>query len=188
MTATVTDAVALAHVSKRFGSTQALESVDFSVRAGEVHGLVGLNGSGKSTLLKVLSGYVTPAPGATCRLWGTDVPMPLRSAWRHGIASVPQTLALNNSLTVLDNVNVAGALGGGHSAAWRIRRRQEADPPEPARGFHAGGRVEQVADVVVPQHAQGNRVAETAQALEQRQRARHQPGCEQALCRQHMHA
>jgi ribose transport system ATP-binding protein len=127
MTTTVTDAVALAHVSKRFGSTQALEAVDFSVRAGEVHGLVGLNGSGKSTLLKVLSGYVTPAPGATCRLWGADVPMPLRSAWRHGIASVPQTLALNNSLTVLDNVNVAGALGGGHSAAWRIRRRQEAE-------------------------------------------------------------
>ena len=43
-------------LSKTFGATRALIDVDFDVRAGEVHGLVGRNGSGKSTLIKVLSG------------------------------------------------------------------------------------------------------------------------------------
>jgi ribose transport system ATP-binding protein len=120
------DAITLSGISKRFGSTQALEAVDFSVRVGEVHGLVGLNGSGKSTLLKVLSGYVTPAAGAVCHLWGSHTALPIKFPWRHGIAFVPQTLALNRSLTVLDNVNVAGALRGDSSGAWLLRPKQEA--------------------------------------------------------------
>jgi ABC-type sugar transport system ATPase subunit len=126
MSPSPTDAIVLSGISKRFGSTRALESVDFSVRAGEVHGLVGLNGSGKSTLLKVLSGYITPAAGATCHLWGSGTALPIRFPWRRGIAFVPQTLALNRSLTVLDNVNVAGAMRGNSSGGWRVSRRKEA--------------------------------------------------------------
>src|SRR5687767_8035691 len=50
-------------VRHRFGATQALAGVDLTVRAGEVHGLVGENGAGKSTLMKVLSGALTPDDG-----------------------------------------------------------------------------------------------------------------------------
>ena len=55
------DVVAGAHtVSKRFGATTALDSVDFEVRASEVHALVGENGAGKSTLVRILGGAVRP--------------------------------------------------------------------------------------------------------------------------------
>ena len=50
-------------VDKRYGATQALDSVDLTLRAGEIHGLIGENGAGKSTLIKVLGGLVTPDTG-----------------------------------------------------------------------------------------------------------------------------
>ena len=53
----------LANISKRFGGTLALDSIDWSVAPGEVHCLVGENGSGKSTLIKILAGVHAPDPG-----------------------------------------------------------------------------------------------------------------------------
>jgi D-xylose transport system ATP-binding protein len=51
-----TPTLELRDVSKRFGAVQALDAVDFSVRAGEVMALVGDNGAGKSTLIKSIAG------------------------------------------------------------------------------------------------------------------------------------
>ena len=49
------------NLSKTFGPTKALSNVDFDVRPGEIHGLVGRNGSGKSTLIKVCLLYTSDA-------------------------------------------------------------------------------------------------------------------------------
>ena len=51
-------------ITKHFPGVKALNSVDFDVRKGEIHALVGQNGAGKSTLLKVLAGIYTPDHGS----------------------------------------------------------------------------------------------------------------------------
>ena len=51
-------------ISKNFGATRALDEVDFDLRPGEAHALLGENGAGKSTLIKILSGAVKPDGGA----------------------------------------------------------------------------------------------------------------------------
>lgn len=55
--------VSLSGISKNFSGVQALKGVDFDLRAGEVHALVGENGAGKSTLMRVLAGEMKPTSG-----------------------------------------------------------------------------------------------------------------------------
>src|SRR4029077_9237668 len=59
-------------LAKSFPGVKALQGVDFTVRRGEVHGLMGENGAGKSTLIKVLTG-VYPRDGGTIRLDGVEI-------------------------------------------------------------------------------------------------------------------
>ncbi len=95
-------------VTKRFGATVALDGVDLSVGAGEVHALIGENGAGKSTLMKVLSGAIRP-DGGTLAIDG--VPMRHASpidARRAGIAMIYQELNLAPDLSVEANA-VLGA-------------------------------------------------------------------------------
>ncbi|MXW86996.1 MAG: ATP-binding cassette domain-containing protein, partial [Boseongicola sp. SB0667_bin_21] len=56
-------AVRMTGISKHFGGVRALDNVDFEVRPGEVHALLGGNGAGKSTILKVLNGVHQPDAG-----------------------------------------------------------------------------------------------------------------------------
>ena len=62
----------LVGVTKRFGGGAALQEVDFELRPGEIHGLIGENGAGKSTLTKILSGVHTDYDGEM-RLRGQPV-------------------------------------------------------------------------------------------------------------------
>jgi len=91
-------------LTKRFGGVAALSDVDFEVGAGEVVALVGDNGAGKSTLIKALSG-AQPADAGTIRIDGE--PVSVRSpqdAFRLGIATVYQDLALADNLDVVANL------------------------------------------------------------------------------------
>ncbi|MDX5349197.1 MAG: ATP-binding cassette domain-containing protein, partial [Paracoccaceae bacterium] len=63
MTAPDPLAVQMTGISKSFGGIRALDGVDFEVRVGEVHALLGGNGAGKSTILKVLNGVHVPDEG-----------------------------------------------------------------------------------------------------------------------------
>jgi ABC-type sugar transport system ATPase subunit len=81
-----------------------LRDVDFSIRAGEVHGLVGQNGSGKSTLIKILTGAIKPAAG-TMRLDGEQVSFGSpEDAQRRGVGVVHQDDQLFPDLTVAECV------------------------------------------------------------------------------------
>ena len=96
--------LAFESVSKTFGPVRALSDVSFTVRPGEVHGLLGENGAGKSTLLKILSGVFRPTEG---RVLVDGVPVaghgPV-AARRAGIAMIHQELQQVPRLTVAQNM------------------------------------------------------------------------------------
>jgi simple sugar transport system ATP-binding protein len=76
--------------SKRFGSTEALVNVDFSVASGEIVGLMGANGAGKSTLVNILSGVIQPDSG-TIELDGERFrPQSPREAIARGVVAIHQ--------------------------------------------------------------------------------------------------
>jgi ABC-2 type transport system ATP-binding protein len=60
------------HLSKIYGSTAAIQDVDFSVETGEILGFLGPNGAGKTTTMRILSGYI-PATTGTAKIAGYDV-------------------------------------------------------------------------------------------------------------------
>ncbi len=91
-------------VSKLFGGVQALDSVAFDLREGEVHALVGENGAGKSTYIKILSGlYQKDAGDITFCGEPYECESPV-SARRMGVGLVPQHIDLAENLTVAENI------------------------------------------------------------------------------------
>ncbi|HZE05276.1 MAG TPA: sugar ABC transporter ATP-binding protein [Solirubrobacteraceae bacterium] len=111
-------------LSKSFGGVRVLQDVSLSVKAGEIHGLVGSNGSGKSTLIKILSGYHAPDPGGSLKVRGEDVPLPVAPdrATRAGLSFVHQDLGLIPQLSVLENLRVGRFTS---HPGWRISWREE---------------------------------------------------------------
>jgi ribose transport system ATP-binding protein len=123
----VTAALEVRALSKTFAGTTVLDGVDFDVRAGEVHALVGQNGSGKSTLIKVLAGFHDPDPGAAVKLDGRPLALHSTAASRAaGLRFVHQDLGLVGTLDTAENL----ALGRGYDTGfggrirWRAARRE----------------------------------------------------------------
>ena len=124
-----TDAVPLLsvrNVVKRFPGVTALGGVDFDVRAGEVHCLLGQNGAGKSTLIKVLAGAHRPDEGEL-RWQGEAVSFnDPQAAMDTGIGAIHQELDLVAGLSVADNVFLGHELAKGgftrRAAAYRRTR------------------------------------------------------------------
>ncbi|MEY3020047.1 MAG: hypothetical protein RLZZ272_1031 [Actinomycetota bacterium] len=96
-------------VGKRFGAVEALRSVDLTVRAGEVHALLGANGAGKSTLVKSLSGVFAPDSGTISVMGASFAVDSPAGAMAAGIATVFQDPALIPDLTVEQNLRLTGA-------------------------------------------------------------------------------
>lgn len=107
-------------IGKSFPGVRALDGIDFGVREGSIHALIGENGAGKSTLLKILGGIHPPSEGsvyvdgAAQRLAGVG------AALRSGIAVIHQELQLVSELSVAENLYL------GHLPArlGLVRRRQ----------------------------------------------------------------
>jgi rhamnose transport system ATP-binding protein len=123
--------LSLVGASKAFGGITVLKGVDFDVRPGEVHALMGENGAGKSTLIKIISGLYTPDSG-TISVMGKEVRHTSpRDAARLGIATVYQELLLFPELTVAENVFLGHypktGWGGIDWATVRNRTRQLLD-------------------------------------------------------------
>jgi len=94
------------NISKRFVGVRALDSVNFVVKAGEIHCLVGENGSGKSTLVKIISGVERPDEGKLI-VGGEPVTFSHSiDSIRRGIEVIYQDMSLFPNLTVAENITV----------------------------------------------------------------------------------
>jgi ribose transport system ATP-binding protein len=98
------DVVAMTGIAKSFGGVTALEHIDFFLRNGEIHALLGGNGAGKSTILKILSGVHKPDKGAVRINGQTLEEHTPEAARRLGIAMIFQEMSLVPSLSVAENI------------------------------------------------------------------------------------
>ncbi|SFD59965.1 ribose transport system ATP-binding protein [Actinopolyspora alba] len=98
--------VELRAITKRFGGVLACSGVDLTVRAGEVHALLGENGAGKSTLMRVLSGDVTGHSGEIRIAGKPRVFRGPSDAQRAGVAMIQQELDLVPALSVAENLHL----------------------------------------------------------------------------------
>ena len=99
------------HINKFFPNVKALNNVDFTLRKGEIHALMGENGAGKSTLIKVLTG-VYPGDGGEITVEGNKVSIRSpQDAQNNGISTVYQEISLCPNLTVAENMFI-GREGG----------------------------------------------------------------------------
>lgn len=101
------------NISKTFPGVKALQNVNFDLKRGEVHALVGENGAGKSTLIKILAGVYRPDKGGEIKLGWTDTAItdPIASI-RAGISVIYQDISLFPNLSIEENIcigNVKGA-------------------------------------------------------------------------------
>jgi ABC-2 type transport system ATP-binding protein len=129
----VTD-VAVRHLSKRFGSVQAVDNLTFAVPAGRITGFLGPNGAGKTTTLRVLVGLVRPGGGEALigdRAYG-ELPEP-----RRAVGAVLEATGAHPGRTARDHLRVlAGATG---VRAGRIDEVLELVDLSDAAGRRVGG-------------------------------------------------
>lgn len=102
-------ALQLAGITKAFSGINAIQGVDFDVRPGEIHALVGENGAGKSTLIRIMSGMHQPDSGKIYINGHHRCFSSPREAFRNGIATVHQELLLFPELSVAENIFIGHA-------------------------------------------------------------------------------
>ena len=112
-------------ICKSFPGTRALHNVDFTLRKGEIHALMGENGAGKSTLIKVLTGvYEKDSGSITVDGKDAHIRSPL-DAQNAGISTVYQEITLCPNLTVAENMFIGRTEGA--LIHWKEREKRTAE-------------------------------------------------------------
>jgi len=106
-------------ISKRFPGVLALDGVDFSMRRGEVHALMGENGAGKSTLVKVLTGVYRRDAGQVAFDGRPIAPRSPLEAQRLGISTIYQEVNLIPHLSVAENIFLGRQPGRARWIDWK---------------------------------------------------------------------
>ena len=101
-------AIQVTDLSKKFGDFTAVERVSFSVRRGEIFGLLGPNGSGKTTTIRMITGLLQPTAG-NAYVMGEDMSV-MADIVQARIGYMSQKFSLFNDLTVEENINFYGNL------------------------------------------------------------------------------
>ncbi len=135
-----TAAIVTHALTKRYGSTLALDGLDLTVAPGEVYGFLGPNGAGKTTTVRLLLGLHRPTSGRA-ELFGLDAwTQPVQAHQR--VAYVPGEPALWPSLTGAESFELLGSLHGGTDVAYRdeLIDRFELDTRKRVRALSKGNR------------------------------------------------
>lgn len=117
------------HISKTFPGVKALQDVDFTLKKGEIHALMGENGAGKSTLIKVLTGVEEFETGEI-RIDGIGHPVVNTSpqdAQSRGISTVYQEINLCPNLTVAENLFIGREPRKNGLIDWKTMNRKSAE-------------------------------------------------------------
>ena len=127
-------------LSKSFGSTKALISLDLDVPPGEVLGYLGPNGAGKTTTIRLLLGLIRPSAGHAA-IFGIDCQADPVEAHRR-LAYVPGDVSLWPSLTGTETLHLLGQVHGRVDVAYRdlLIDRFEFDPSKKVRAYSKGNR------------------------------------------------
>jgi ribose transport system ATP-binding protein len=123
----------LRDIRKRFGQTGALDGVDVSLGAGEVHALIGENGAGKSTLMHVISGTLRPDSGSIELKGKPYSPASPLDSRRNGVALIHQELSLAPHLSVAENILMGME---GSRFGWINRKSLERQAGKVLEYFH----------------------------------------------------
>ena len=136
----MTPAIWMSGLVKEFGSTRALDGLDLTVNAGEVHGFLGPNGAGKTTTIRVLLGLLRRDAGAVTMLGGD--PWRDAVALHRRLAYVPGEVNLWPNLTGGEIIDLLGALRGSLDRARRdaLLERFQLDPTKQCRAYSKGNR------------------------------------------------
>ena len=136
----MSDAITATGLIKRFGKVTALDGLDLTVRAGEVHGFLGPNGAGKTTTIRILLGLMR-ADGGSARLLGGN-PWGDATALHKRLAYVPGDVTLWPTLSGGEVIDLLGRLRGGLDPKRRaeLLERFELDPRKKARTYSKGNR------------------------------------------------
>ena len=127
-------------LTKNFGAVRALDGLDLTVSAGEVHGFLGPNGAGKSTTIRILLGLVK-ADGGRARLLGGD-PWTDAVELHRQLAYVPGDVTLWPSLTGGETIDLLARMRGGIDEKRRAEliERFDLDPHKKTRTYSKGNR------------------------------------------------
>jgi polyether ionophore transport system ATP-binding protein len=133
-------AIRTENLSKAFGSTRALVSLDLEVPEGEVIGYLGPNGAGKTTTIRLLLGLIR-ATGGRAEIFGIDAQADPVEAHRR-LAYVPGEANLWPSLTGTETLHLLGRVYGHVDTAYRdlLIERFEFDPSKKVRAYSKGNR------------------------------------------------
>jgi len=136
----MTAAIAVEGLVKSYGSRRALDQLELTVEAGEVHGFLGPNGAGKTTTLRILLGLLGSDGGAATVL-GMD-PWRDAAALHRRLVYVPGEVSLWPNLTGGEVVDLLGSLRGGLDAVRRAEliERFQLDPTKKCRAYSKGNR------------------------------------------------
>jgi branched-chain amino acid transport system ATP-binding protein len=129
--------LAIRSLSKAFGGVRAVNDVSFEIDEGEFLAMIGPNGAGKSTCFNMINGQLKPDSGQILFEGKEIAGLAPRVVWRRGVGRTFQVAATFNSMTVIENVQMALISNAGETyELWRLRSACMKRPIAQAASLH----------------------------------------------------